>query len=75
MKVYLNVEKCYAFVEFANIELTTACMQLDGIRFVHHTGTTVIRVRRPNDYRPELLPPSNNPIPTLNLDVLVKQPY
>jgi len=70
VKIYLNVEKCYAFVEFASIELTTACMQLDGIKFVHHTGTTIIRVRRPNDYRPELLPPSNNPIPQLNLDVL-----
>jgi splicing factor U2AF subunit len=70
VKIYLNVEKCYAFVEFATIELTTACMQLDGIKFVHPTGTTIIRVRRPNDYRPELLPPSNNPIPQLNLDVL-----
>ena len=41
MKIYLNVEKCYAFVEFASIELTTACMQLDGIKFVHHTGMYV----------------------------------
>ena len=33
IKIYLNIEKCYAFVEFATIELTTACMQLDGIKF------------------------------------------
>ena len=70
VKVYLNLEKCYAFVEFTTIELCTACMQLDGLRFDHYTGPTTLRVRRPNDYRPELLPPSNAPIPQLNLSVL-----
>lgn len=69
-KVYLNTEKCYAFVEFGTIELTTACMQLDGVKFEHYTGTTIVRVRRPNDYRPELLPPNLGPIPQLNLEVL-----
>uniref|UniRef100_A0A7S3GNQ6 RRM domain-containing protein n=1 Tax=Spumella elongata TaxID=89044 RepID=A0A7S3GNQ6_9STRA len=67
IKIYLNVEKCYAFVEFGSIELTTAAMQLDGIKFEHYTGTTIVRVRRPNDYRPEMLPPNLGPIPTLNL--------
>lgn len=70
IKVYLNIEKCYAFVEFTTIELTTACMQLDGIKFDHYTGTTIVRVRRPNDYRPELLPANLGPIPVLNLDGL-----
>ncbi len=70
LKIYLNVEKCYAFVEFSSIELTTACMQLDGIKFDHYTGSSIIRVRRPNDYRPETLPPSSAPIPVLNLSVL-----
>jgi splicing factor U2AF subunit len=70
-KVYLNVEKCYAFVEFNSIELTTACMQLDGVKFDHYSGSTVIRVRRPNDYRPETLPlGSVGPTPVLNLGVL-----
>eukprot|EP01040_Poterioochromonas_malhamensis_P001133 gene1133-1202_t len=69
-KVYLNTEKCYAFVEFPSIELATACMQLDGIKYEHHTGSFLIRVRRPNDYRPELLPPSTEPIPVLNSEVL-----
>lgn len=69
-KIYLNIEKCYAFVEFDSIELTTACMQLDGLKFPHSSGTTIIRVRRPMDYRPELLPPDLGPIPQLNLDVL-----
>jgi len=67
IKIYLNVEKCYAFVEFSTIELTTAAMQLDGIKFDHPTGATIVRVRRPNDYRPEMLPPNLGPVPQLNL--------
>eukprot|EP01038_Epipyxis_sp_PR26KG_P012799 gene12799-17159_t len=72
LKVYLNSEKCYAFVEFPSVELCTACMQLDNIKFEHFTGTTIIRVRRPMDYRPELLTPDqlNAPIPKLNLDFM-----
>ncbi len=70
-KVYLNVEKCYAFVEFNSIELTTACMQLDGVKFDHYSGSTIVRVRRPNDYRPETLPlGSVGATPFLNLAVL-----
>ena len=69
IKIYLNQEKCYAFIEFSTIELATACMQLDGIKYEHHTGTTLLRVRRPNDYKPETLPPPG-PIPTLSADVL-----
>lgn len=69
IKVYLNVEKCYAFVEFLSVELASACMALDGIRFEHPTGTTVLRIRRPNDYRPELLPPQGA-LPHLNQQLL-----
>lgn len=69
-KVYLNTEKNYAFVEFPSIELTNACMQLDGIRFDHSMGSAVIRVRRPTDYRPELIPPGVGPTPVLNSEVL-----
>lgn len=57
VKIYLNSDKCYAFVELQTIELCTACMQLDGMKFEHYTGTTTVRVRRPNDYRPDTLPP------------------
>lgn len=71
VKVYLNVEKVYAFVEFTSIELTTACLQLDGIKFDHYTGPTIIRVRRPSDYRPELLAGTQQgQIPYLNLDTV-----
>jgi splicing factor U2AF subunit len=67
-KVYQNVDKCYAFIEFPSVELTTACMQLDGIKFDHPTGPAVVRIRRPNDYKPELLPHSDAIVPELNLD-------
>jgi len=72
MKIYLNSDKAYAFVEFPTIELTTACMQLDNIRFDHYTGSSIIRVKRPMDYRPELLTSEqlSAPIPYLNLDAL-----
>eukprot|EP01138_Halocafeteria_seosinensis_P006359 gb/GECG01006501.1/.p1 GENE.gb/GECG01006501.1/~~gb/GECG01006501.1/.p1 ORF type:complete len:523 (+),score=73.62 gb/GECG01006501.1/:1-1569(+) len=52
LSVYINKDRRFGFVEFATIELTTACMSLDGIDF---DGTSV-RVRRPNDYKPESLP-------------------
>ena len=29
-QVYLNLERKFAFVEFKTIELTTACLALDG---------------------------------------------
>lgn len=70
IKTYMNVEKCYAFVEFCTVELTTACIQLDGIKFEHPTGTTVLRIRRPNDYRADLVPADTPPPPKLNMEVL-----
>lgn len=73
VKIYLNSEKSYAFVEFDSIELCTACLQLDGIKYEHPSQMTTIRVRRPNDYRPELLPPSG-PIPVLNLSGILDDP-
>ncbi len=69
IKAYINVEKCYAFVEFTSMELATACMEFDGIRFEHHTGTHIFRIRRPNDYRPELVP-KLGPLPRINMDFM-----
>jgi len=70
VKAYLNIEKAFAFVELTSIELTNACMSLDGIRFEHWSGNNTIRIRRPNDYRPELVPANLGPIPQFNMDVL-----
>lgn len=69
--VYLNLEKSYAFVELPSIELASACIQLDGIRWDHHTGSVTLRIRRPNDYHPELVPTNLGPIPQLNAEYLV----
>lgn len=52
LSVYLNRDRRFGFVEFATIELTTACMALDGIDFYGN----LVRIRRPNDYAPESLP-------------------
>jgi splicing factor U2AF 65 kDa subunit len=66
--VYINHDKCFAFVELNSVELTTACCELDGIEFKGKAGTVIIRVRRPNDFRAELLPPATRPIPKLNIN-------
>ena len=36
VSVYINKERHFAFVELKNIELATACMQLDGELHVMH---------------------------------------
>lgn len=55
MNVYLNLDKCFAFVEMPSVETATAAMKLDGITYKHFTGTCTLRIRRPHDYRPELV--------------------
>ena len=54
VNVYLKIEKCFAFVEFGSVAVTTAVLALDGITF---KGAT-LRIRRPNDYNASAIPPS-----------------
>lgn len=68
-QIYINPEKCFAFVELTSIELTTACLTLDGMKYDHRTGTSIIRVRRPNDFKPELMPTNLQPLSKFNLNV------
>jgi len=71
LNVYINREKCFAFVEVKSIELTTACVGFDGITFPSRGGVrATLRIRRPNDFKPELLPPNLRPTPTINLAAL-----
>jgi RNA recognition motif-containing protein len=63
LSVYINQKKCFTFVEFKSIELTTACLELDGL--IYHSS--VLKVLRANEYKPELLPPSPNPAIKLHL--------
>ncbi|RHY63012.1 hypothetical protein DYB34_008549 [Aphanomyces astaci] len=48
VSVYINRERHFAFVELKTIELTTACMELDGITYHGQP----LKIRRPNDYNP-----------------------
>lgn len=68
IQIYINPDKCFAFVELSSIELTTACLGLDGHKYDHKTGQSIIRVRRPNDFKPELMPPNLQPLPNFNLN-------
>ena len=69
VQIYINPEKCFAFVELTSIELTTACLALDGMKYEHPAGTSIIRVRRPNDFKPELMPANLQPLANFNLNV------
>ena len=67
LSIHVNQDKMYSFVEFNSIELTTAVCALDGIKFKGNT----LKVRRPNDFRPELILESSlGPIPDLNPSTL-----
>jgi splicing factor U2AF 65 kDa subunit len=49
---YVNSEKSYAFVEFNSIELTNSIVALENS--LSFNGR-MLRLKRPNDYKPELL--------------------
>ncbi|KAL3673425.1 hypothetical protein V7S43_001137 [Phytophthora oleae] len=66
VSVYINRERHFAFVELRTIELTTACMNLDGVSY----NGQPLKIRRPNDYNPASVPKDLGPIPQLNLAAL-----
>ena len=70
LSVHMHHEKCFAFVEFNTIELTSACLLLDGAPFPNKSVQCVIRLRRPKDYRPEAVPEISRTFPPLNLSCL-----
>ena len=51
ISVYMNHKKCFAFVELKSIELTTACLELDGIVYC----SNILKIQRANEYKPELM--------------------
>jgi splicing factor U2AF subunit len=67
VQVYINADKCFSFVELNSVELTSACLSLDGMRYDLRNGSSIIRIRRPNDFKPELLPTNLRPFPPLNV--------
>ncbi|CAN0188453.1 unnamed protein product, partial [Phaeothamnion confervicola] len=66
VNVYLNQERAFAFVEIKTVELTTACLQLDGLVFQDQQ----LKIRRPSDYNPALMPTKLEPTPRMDLSVL-----
>ncbi|KDO24583.1 hypothetical protein SPRG_10114 [Saprolegnia parasitica CBS 223.65] len=65
VSVYINRERHFAFVELKSIELTTACMELDGVSYHGQP----LKIRRPNDYNPSAVK-DVGPIPKLNVNAL-----
>ncbi|CAB9496331.1 Splicing factor U2af large subunit [Seminavis robusta] len=56
LSVYINHERKFSFLEFKSVEMTTACMELDGIDI---NGKGKVKVKRPNDYNPTMAPKAN----------------
>jgi splicing factor U2AF 65 kDa subunit len=56
LSVYLNPERKFAFVEFCSIELANALVEL-GDQGLQFRGNLMLKLRRPDDYKPEVLPP------------------
>ncbi len=53
LSVYINQERRFCFLEFRTVEMTTACLQLDGINV---NGKGKLHIKRPNDYNPLMAP-------------------
>lgn len=64
LSVYINRERQYCFVEFTTVEITTACMALDGMIMQGQA----LKIKRPNDYNP-LTAPKVHPSALPELDV------
>ncbi len=57
ISVYINRERRFVFLEFKTMEITTACLALDGIDVM---GQGKVKVKRPNDYNAALAPMINS---------------
>jgi RNA recognition motif-containing protein len=56
ISVYINRERRFVFLEFKTMEITSACLALDGIDVM---GRGKVKVKRPNDYNAALAPLMN----------------
>ncbi|KAL3810175.1 hypothetical protein ACHAXA_001596 [Cyclostephanos tholiformis] len=53
ISVYINRERRFVFLEFKTMEITSACLALDGVDVM---GRGKVKVKRPNDYNAALAP-------------------
>lgn len=67
LNVYLNAERHFCFIEFSSVELTTACMELDGLYL--EPDQPPVKIKRPNDYNPTTAPAVTN-LPKLDVSRL-----
>lgn len=68
LSVYINHERRFCFLEFKTVEMTTACMALDGIDI---NGKGKVKIKRPNDYNASMAPKVHNEnIPQLDTSKL-----
>ena len=52
LSMYINEKKGFAFVELPTMELTTACLELDGIIYKN----SPLKILRANEYKPGMIP-------------------
>jgi splicing factor U2AF subunit len=52
LSVYINPERQFSFLEFKTVEMTTACLELDGLMMQGYP----VKIKRPNDYNPMIAP-------------------
>jgi splicing factor U2AF subunit len=63
VSVYVNPDKKFGFLELNSVDLASSCLLLDGIEF-RGIG---LKIKRPNDYRPEQAPPPGASMPQIDL--------
>jgi splicing factor U2AF subunit len=69
LSVYIDHERNFGFVEFKNVAMCTACMELDGL--IVAPGHPPVKVKRPNDYQPTgLETPANNILDVSRLGII-----
>ena len=73
LNTHIVQDKNFGFIEFGSVELTAAALQLDGVEYITPEGLAVnLRLKRPNDYRPEALPAGLAPPPVLNVHLVAR---
>jgi splicing factor U2AF subunit len=67
LSVYINHERHFCFLEFKTVEMTTACMALDGLPLAGQS----LKIKRPNDYSEAIAPRVHaSALPTLDVSRL-----
>jgi hypothetical protein len=68
----IGIDKQFGFIEFSTIELTAAALGLDGIAFNHRSDLPPVslKLKRPNDFRPDLIQGLLGPVPQVQLHLL-----